>query len=156
MDFGKYSAFFLLSMLKFLFTPFGGPAAKLTFFETYFSCVSGAIFSATIFYFMSEFFLKRASKKRAILRKEAADKGIELPLTKKFTRTNKFIVRMKMRFGIYGISIFAPLFFSIPLGSIITAKFYGKERFTFLIIVGGIFMNGFVTTGLAYLVKSLL
>ena len=43
-------------MIKFLFTPFGGPAAKLTFLEAYLVCVAGAIFSAAIFYFMSEYF----------------------------------------------------------------------------------------------------
>lgn len=154
MDFGKYSLFFFFSMVKFLFTPFGGPAAKLTFFETYFSCVAGALLSATIFYFASEFFMKRAHKKRVFMREEAIRNGIELPYKKKFTGMNKFIVRMKMRFGIFGIAVYAPLFLSVPIGSIVTAKFYGKETRTFPIIVLGLFLNGFITTGLAYFAGS--
>lgn len=154
MSFGTYSGLFFVSTLKFLFAPFAGPDLGLTFFETYFSCVSGAFFSATIFYFMSEFFLKRAAKKREQLRLDAIKNGIELPRKNIFTRTNKFIVKMKMRFGIYGISMFAPLFLSIPLGSIVTAKFYGKEKKTFFIIVLGIFVNGLITTGLAFLIRG--
>ena len=61
---------------------------------------------------------------------------------------------MKMRFGIYGISMFAPLLLSIPLGTIVAAKFYGKERKTFFIIMLGIVLNGFLTTGLAFLIRG--
>lgn len=155
MDFGKYSAFFLLSMIKFLFTPFGGPLAKLTFFETYFSCVAGAVISAAIFYFMSELFMKRAHNKRVQIRLDALKNGIVLPQKKKFTKMNKFVVRMKMKFGIFGIAMYAPLFLSVPVGSIITAKFYGKEKRTFPIIIFGMFANGFITTSLAYSAGSL-
>ena len=71
---------------------------------------------------------------------------------KKFTRFNKFIVKLKRRFGIYGIAFYAPLFLSVPLGSIVTAKFYGKEKRTFPLILIGICMNGAITTGLAYII----
>jgi hypothetical protein len=137
-----------------LFAPLAGPDANLSFFETYFVCVAGALFSSCIFYFMSEIFLKKAAKKRTELRLGALEKGIELPRKNKFTKTNKFIVRMKMRFGIYGISMFAPLLLSIPLGTIVAAKFYGKERKTFFIIMLGIVLNGFLTTGLAFLIRG--
>ena len=65
---------------------------------------------------------------------------------------NKFIVRIKRRFGIFGISMYAPLILSVPIGSIITAKFYGKDKRTFPLIVVGIIINGALTTGLAYLI----
>lgn len=150
MKIGLYITFFLLSTFKFLFTPFGGPAAELTFFETYFVCCAGGIFSATIFYFASEYFIKRSHIKRVRLKKEAMEKGIEIIQKKKFTTTNKFIVRLKRRFGIYGVSLFAPLFLSVPIGTIITAKFYGKEKKTYPLILLGMFVNGLITTSLAY------
>jgi hypothetical protein len=156
MGLGKYSVFFLLSMVKFLFTPFGGPAAGLTFFETYFSCVSGAFISANIFYFMSEYFMKKAHFKRVKLRQEAIEKGLIIPHKNKFTTMNKFVVRMKMRFGIFGIAMYAPLFLSVPIGTIVTAKFYGKERRTFPIIILGLFVNGLITCGVSYLIADFL
>lgn len=155
MDIGKYSVFFFLSMIKFLFTPFGGPAASLTFIETYLVCVSGATFSATIFYFMSEYFMVKAHEKRVRNYKEAIEKGITLPHKKKFTYFNKLVVKMKMKLGVYGIAMYAPLFLSVPLGSIVTAKFYGKEKKTFPIIVLGMFINGLITSSIAYFILGL-
>lgn len=150
MNFGIYLSFFLLSTIKFLFTPFAGPKAGLSFLETYITCVSGAIFSATIFYFASEYFMKRAHEKRMKLLHEAISKGELMKRKKIFTKTNKFIVKLKHRFGIYGVSIYAPLFLSVPVGTIITAKFYGKEKRTYPLIIFGMFFNGAITTGLTY------
>jgi hypothetical protein len=155
MNIGKYSIFFFLSMVKFLFTPFGGPAAKLTFMETYLSCVAGGVFSAFIFFFMSDFFMKKAVLKRREQYQAALKNGAVIPFKKKFTFMNKLVVRMKMKIGIFGVAMYAPLFLSVPLGSIITAKFYGKEKKTFPLIVLGMFINGLITSSLAYFAGSL-
>lgn len=151
MNWGAYLGFFGLAMIKFLFAPFGGPLAKLTFIETYLSCISGAIFCAIIFYFSAEFFMIRAHKKRKLLIQQAKEKGVELKRKKAFTKTNKAIVRMK-RLGIVGICFYAPFFLSVPIGSIISAKFFGKDKRTFPLIVIGIGVNGLITTGLAYFI----
>ncbi len=151
---GKYIGFFGFSMIKFLFTPFGGPKAGLSFFETYVVCVAGALVSAAIFYFSSEFFMIRAHKKRKELIRKSIETGIPLKVKKKFTKTNKFIVRIKHKLGIIGVAFYAPLFLSIPIGTIITAKFYGKERRTFPLIVLGIAINGVITTGIAFIIAD--
>ncbi len=150
MNWETYGVFFLLSTIKFLVTPFGGTLADLTFMETYLSCVSGAIVSAAVFYYSSEFFLIRARKKRHERYQQCVAKGIPWVEKKKFTRTNKLIVRVKHRLGIVGTSMYVPLFLSVPIGSIITAKFYGKDKRTFPLIVLGMIVNGAITTGLHY------
>jgi hypothetical protein len=150
-----YFSLFGLSMIKFMFAPFGGPAMKLNFFETYLSCVAGAFLAAFIFYFSSEFFMIRAHKKRKAELHDSIVNGTPLKFKPKFTRFNKMIVKLKRRLGVYGIAFYAPLFLSVPLGSIVTAKFYGKEKRTFPLILLGICINGFVTTGLAYGIKAL-
>ena len=151
---GKYIGFFGFSMIKFLFTPFGGPKAGLSFIETYVVCVAGAVVSAAIFYFSSEFFLIRAHKKRKELLLQSIESGIPLKQKKKFTKTNKLIVRIKHKLGIIGVAFYAPLFLSIPIGTIITAKFYGKEKRTFPLIILGIGINGILTTGTAYIIAD--
>ena len=151
---GKYIGFFGFSMITFLFTPFGGPKAGLSFIETYIVCVAGALLSAAIFFFSSEFFLIRAHKKRKELILKSLETGIPLKQKKKFTKTNKLIVRIKHKLGIIGVAFYAPLFLSIPIGTIITAKFYGKEKRTFPLIILGIGINGVITTGIAYIIAD--
>lgn len=152
---GKYSALFFLSMVKFMFAPLGGPAADLAFLETYLVCLSGALFSTTIFYFMSEFFMLRSHQKKIAKYYKAIDRGEKPKLKKNFTKVNKAIVKLKIKIGVYGVALFAPLFLSVPVGTIITAKFFGKEKKTFPLIVIGLAMNGLIITSLAYFAGGL-
>ena len=152
---GKYSALFFLSTVKFMFAPLGGPAADLAFLETYLVCLSGALFSTTIFYFMSEFFMLRTHQKRIAKYNKAIDRGEKPKLKKNFTKVNKAIVKLKIKIGVYGVALFAPLFLSVPVGTIITAKFFGKEKKTFPLIVIGLAMNGLIITSLAYFAGGL-
>ncbi len=145
------SSLFGFSMIKFMFAPFAGPKAGLTFFETYLSCTSGAIVSSAIFFFSASYFMNRAQLKREKAQQELLDQGLPVKVKKRFTRMNKFVVRMKRSVGIIGISFWAPFFLSIPLGSIIAAKFYGENNKAFPLIVIGIFANGIITTGITYL-----
>lgn len=96
--------------------------------------------------------MKKSQLKLNAKRKIAEDSGLEFLEKKKFTKTNRFIIKIKKTMGIYGMAMYVPLFFSIPLGVIITAKFYGKNKMTYPIIILGIFLNGFMTTSLAYLI----
>ena len=137
-----------------MFTPLGGPDMGLSFFETYFSCVSGGIFGSAIFYFSGGYFIKRAANKREKQIADNLSKGIKTPSKKRFTRLNKFIIKLKQSIGIIGISFWAPFFLSIPVGSIVTAKFYGDDKRTYPLIVIGMFINAFATTGIAYLIRG--
>lgn len=146
----KLAGLFFLSIIKFLFTPLGGPNLGLTFWETYFACVAGGVFGASVFYFSANYFMKRAKDKYHALRQKHLDEGTPFVEKKKFTRTNKLIVKIKMRLGIFGTAMWVPLFLSVPLGSIITAKFFGDDKRTFPIIVLGMFFNGGIMTCISY------
>jgi hypothetical protein len=66
-----------------------------------------------------------------------------------FTKMNKFMVNLKnSKSGFWIGVIFAPLILSIPLGSIIIAKFYREIRLTYPIAMAAIAVWAFV---LAYL-----
>ena len=145
----KLLGIFGLSMIKFMFAPFGGPALGLNFIETYLASVSGAILSSTIFYFASDFFFKRAAERKRKSLEDGTNKKKKI-----FTKTNKSVVKMKRNVGIIGVAFLAPFFLSIPIGTIITAKFYGKRHITYPLILLGIGVMGLITTGLAYFVFS--
>ncbi|MCR9172221.1 MAG: hypothetical protein NXI10_07000 [bacterium] len=140
-----------LSSIKFMFAPAFGLVWKLSFLETYLSCVTGAIITAVIFYYGANYFMRRNHQKKVEKYRKSIAEGTTYKRKKNFTRINKAVVRVKRSIGIFGISMWAPFFLSVPIGSIVTAKFFGKRKITFFIIVCGIFVNGFVSTLITYL-----
>lgn len=122
---------FLLSAIKF---GIGGvPAAvfaKYTLFKSLAVTISGGVFGTFFFAFFSEW----VNKKLALL--SSKNKKPK----KKFTYTNKTVVRVKKYFGLVGISIITPLFLSIPLGVFLAIRYYkDKQKVISYMIVSIIF-----------------
>ena len=132
----------LLATFKFMFAPFTGPALELSFIETYLICVIGGTVSSFFFFYFSRYLMIKLKSY-----------SVKKQKTKKvFTKTNKIVVWIKLKFGIIGICFWAPFFFSVPLGSIVVAKFYGKKKAAFFLIFLGMNINAFITTSLAYFI----
>ncbi len=148
------SSVFFTAMVKFMFSPALGPALNLSYIETYIANAAGAILSMVIFYFAAEFFLKRSHEKKVKKYREALDAGIVPAPKKVFTKRNKTIIRLKNKIGIVPFAFWAPFFLSIPIGSIITAKFFGKRRLTFPLMIIGVFLNNTITVSFVYFVKD--
>ncbi len=148
------SSVFFTAMVKFMFSPAIGPALKLSYIETYIANAAGAIISMTIFYFAAEYLLKRSQAKKVLKYKEAMKSGTDFPKTKIFTKRNKTIVRLKNKIGVVPFSFWAPFLLSIPIGSMITAKFFGKRKMTFVLMIIGIFLNNTITVSLVYFLKN--
>lgn len=150
MNWSGYITLASVATIKFMFSAIPGPALGLSYFETVVSISIGATFSAAFFFFSGEFFMNRAKSKRLKLRHEAEINGLPFKRKKTFSRTNKVVVKLKLRLGKVGICFWAPFFLSVPIGSIIAAKFYGKYSFTFLFILAGILLNAFLTSFIVY------
>tara|TARA_B100001758_G_scaffold227016_1_gene220120 strand:- start:3194 stop:3619 length:426 start_codon:yes stop_codon:yes gene_type:complete len=130
----------LLATFKFMFAPFTGLACELSFIETYLTCVIGGSISSAFFFYFSKLLMLKLRSYRGRKQKKV------------FTKTNKWVVWIKIKFGMIGICFWAPFFFSVPLGSIIVAKFYGKKKVAFPLVFLGMNINAFITTGLAYFI----
>ncbi len=143
-----------LATFKFMFSPATGVILGFNFFEIWIICVLGATLSSATFYFASDFLMERTHKKKINLKQKAIEQGLEFIEKKKFTKTNKFIVRLKNKLGLYGICFVVPLILSIPIGSIIVAKFYGQFKKTFFLVFLGIVFNACWLTALAYIFKK--
>jgi hypothetical protein len=154
MNWAAFSSVFFVATIKFLFSPFAGIPLGLDFVTTYLAAISGASLSSLFFYFGAELIMANSRKKRLQKENEAILKGIPLKQKKKFTRGNKMTIKLKRSFGKIGLCFLAPSLLSIPLGTIIVAKFYGKEKDTFLWVFIGILISGAITTSLAYFVFS--
>ncbi len=57
---------------------------------------------------------------------------------RKFTKTNRFVVRIKQRFGLYGLAFITPPIISVPIGAIIVATIYKNKTRAFAFLVGGV------------------
>ena len=136
-----YISGFGLGTIKFLFAHsiVYGTAWKmdvsLNFWEIFLPPTLGALITMVFSYYTSEKLMRRAAQKRLDKIRKAIESGTLLKEKKKFTFINKLIVRVKRTLGIYGICILAPLFLSIPIGSIVCAKFYGHKKKTFPLMV---------------------
>ena len=120
-----------------------------TFLDIFLSVQIGCTVSMSVFYFSSSFMMKFAAQRRHKKEQAAIAAGKTLKPKKKFTRVNKGIVWIKRTIGIYGITFFAPLVMSIPIGSVVCAKFYGDKKITFPLMV-------LFTIGYSFLITSLL
>ena len=47
---------------------------------------------------------------------------------KVFTKANRRIIKIKKRFGIWGIAFCAPIFLSIPVGAFVAERFYKDKK----------------------------
>ena len=152
MAWGSLLTVFFTATVKFLFAPFAGNGMGLPFWETFLAAFAGGTVGAAIFFFFSELVMKFSHNRKVKKQEELERQGIiAIPAKKKFSKTNKFIIRIKQKLGIYGICFWAPFFLSVPIGSIIVAKFYGKQHETFPLIVLGMAINSLIMTSVAYL-----
>lgn len=146
-----YVALAGLGTFKFMFAPLYGRGVGMTFWETYLCTFIGATVAAVFFYVLAGFFMARAARKRMKKRLEALYHGYVWVEPRKFTRINKLVVFVKRKIGIYGLALYAPFFLSVPLGTIITAKFFGRNKHTLPLIIAGLAKNSLITTSLVYL-----
>jgi hypothetical protein len=59
---------------------------------------------------------------------------------RKFTRSNRFLVRVKQKFGLGGIAAFTPIILSIPVGVLFALALTGdKKKVMFSMIVSMLF-----------------
>ena len=68
---------------------------------------------------------------------------------KRFTKKNRFLVRVKTTYGLWGIIIATPAVLTIPIGAFLASKYYSRRKnvvtYMILSIVGwGILLSGFV------------
>ena len=150
MNLAGLSSVFFLATFKFSVSTIPGPAAGLSFVETFLAAFLGGSISAAFFYFASEFVIQWVQKRRLKKEELLLQQGKEIKKKKIFTKLNRFIFILKSKLAIYGICFWVPFFFSVPLGCILVAKLYGKEARTYPLIVLGMAINALVTTSLVY------
>lgn len=141
---GIYGLAFAFGTIKFLFAASFVSTSSLSPFEIAVATGLGALTSFNIFYWSAGYFMWKSKEKKRL----AMQNGTYKPKNS-FTKMNKFMVKTKMsKSGFWVICILAPLLLSIPIGSIIVAKFYNDRKITYPFTSVSLIVLAFV---LAYL-----
>lgn len=53
----------------------------------------------------------------------------------KFSRKNRIIVKIKSKYGLWGLAILTPCLLSIPIGAFLASRYYSKDKRTFPIFI---------------------
>ena len=115
------------SVVKSLFAAAVSYGFNHTFWETVLLLAIGGCAGMTAFFTAGARLLDRL-RLRAI-RRRAAKAARGVAPRRVFTRTNRFIVRIKRGYGLLGLAIMPPIL-SIPLTALIAAKYFRHDRRT--------------------------
>lgn len=119
----KLGSIFLLSTVKFFIMLFSARPMGFSFIEAFLTITSGGLFGVIAFYYLSGVIIKLLSKIKVLQVKPSKEKA-----KKVFSRRNKIIVKLKIRYGLYGLAILTPALLSIPVGVFIIRKYYSRNK----------------------------
>ncbi|NBX81201.1 MAG: hypothetical protein EBQ94_12655 [Flavobacteriales bacterium] len=100
MNWGAFTSVFAIATVKFMFSTFPGPHIGLLYYETFIAAFLGGTVSSAFFYFGSDLLMEWSHKRKVEKERLLHEQGIAVPHKKKFTKTNRLIIRLKMSFGI--------------------------------------------------------
>lgn len=121
----------LLSSVKFLFSPLLSLGLNLTFAESIVSMAVGGLIGVFFFYYLSGLIVMIFMKyiKPVFIKKKK--EYLEHHHIKKkpvFTKKNKLIIKIKTKWGMYGIVILTPVLLSIPIGAFLANKYFSNNK----------------------------
>ena len=135
----------LTSSTKFLFAPAATVGFGYSFWETIIITICGGWFGVLVFFFFGrvvvDLFMRRYFEKKK---------------KQKFTRTNKLIIKVKANFGIVGLALITPVTISIPVGSILAARYFGDNKWAIYFLMASIVFWSFVLTTISIQFKQLI
>ena len=117
---------FLSTMIKFVFGPLGGYAAKLSIMTTIIATISGMMTAVVAFTYFGNFLRETVFKKFFQNRK-------------KFTPRNRKITTLYKKYGLAGIAFLTPILLT-PIGGTLIAVSFGspKEKIILYMFVSGV------------------
>ncbi|MFL2571552.1 MAG: hypothetical protein ACJ0QL_06725 [Parvicellaceae bacterium] len=149
----NYVIIFGLAQVKFLFAASIAYAtmAQLSFFEIFIPIVLGALFCFNVVFFLSNKIMLFAHQNRVRRNTKSNKKPKKI-----FSKKNKWIIKIKRsKKGFFLICLLAPLFLSIPIGTIVVAKFYGDRPKAYYFVTTLLIATSFLLTFINDLVFNL-
>ncbi len=146
----------LISSVKFLFAPFESERYHFSFGESFTITTIGGLIGIFAFYYagsnITHWWRHSVAIIKSIFIRKPAE-VIEKKPRKVFTRTKRFVIRIKMKFGLVGIALVTPCIISIPIGTIVAANFYRKRKGVLLYFIVSLLLWSLILNGLAQYLK---
>lgn len=112
--------------LKMMVAAGFGAGFGFTFLETFLWTAVGGCLGVLVFYRLSERLTDWSRERWLKGRAHARARGAAL--RRIFTRRNRWIIRVKHVSGYLGVAALTPLVLTIPVGSILAARFFHHDR----------------------------
>ncbi len=113
------------------------------YFETVIILMVGGSIGVVAFYFFGEWIMLKWNTFR---------RSSNPP--KKFTKTNRLIVKVRKKYGLIGLALLTPVLLSIPVGCIIAARYYRFSYKVLLTLLGAVVFWSFVLPLISLYYKS--
>ena len=136
----KIAHVILLATVKYFYTPIYAYFIGLSFIETLLSLLAGGIFGFFVFYYFSNILILLAKYLKPNIVKHMPQNILDKrhrwkqkrkekrKRRQKFSLRNKLIVKLKTKYGMWGISLLTPVALSIPIGAFLLRKYYHNRR----------------------------
>jgi len=130
--------------LKMLVAASFGAGYGFPFLKNFLWTSVGSCLGVLVFYSLSEHLTEYA--RRRWLRKRAERTASGGTNARIFTKRNRRIIRIKHSSGYLGVAALTPLVFTIPLGSILAARFFHHDRRTIPALLVSVVLQAMAVT----------
>lgn len=72
----------------------------------------------------------------------------------KFNRRNRTIVKLKIKYGLWGLAILTPCLLSVPIGAFLASRYYSKDRRAFPVFITFIILWSILLTSISLYFSS--
>jgi hypothetical protein len=138
----EYIAWFLLAVLKFAITPSTMIAAGYSWLTTIIVVGLSSAIGYSAFYFFGDMIFSWLDKHRKKPRK-------------KFTKMNRRIVGVKLKYGLLGMGLIAVVI-SVPIAGLVTAKFFRHPVKTIPTMIGAFLTWTMILTTASWLIRNVI
>lgn len=133
---------YLLATVKYFFSFPYALLLGLNYDQAMFVVMIGGISGFFFFYYMSGLLIKGYQRYQCLLCKlvpgfvkkryqSICEFSARLQGKNRFTRKNRMLIRIKTKYGLWGIIISSPILLSIPLGAFLLKKYYSETKNVF-------------------------
>lgn len=131
----------LIASVKFLYAPTAVYMAGYNFLQSLLITSGGGFLGVFIFFYLGELILRGWRK----LFPQKKPK-------RRFTKGNRLFVKIRARYGLYGLAFVTPCIISIPVGCLLAARYYSHSRAVLPLLFVSVVFWSVVLTSITFLI----